>query len=293
MPYEVLARSSCRRIVFTTGDPAVWSAVRYLECDPEVEARGPVGLVRVGLDRHRGRHRIAQPDREPREELTLREVVRYLDGRLFEQAMEDYPGAPVIRAACLRRQGRRMLLLGPNRVGTTALVLRLMLAGAAVEGDAHVFALAGGVIARPRGLRVNAGDVPRVPEIAREVLSAPFHEDGRGGRAYNLDPRTLGRPWEIRHGPVDVVVLLRSNLGGRSSIRPIGPTTVVREAMSACVMPRAGRGAAVSALVAALRSARGFDLSYGDDEGARRCIEAACDGLLAATASRYFPVSSR
>jgi hypothetical protein len=293
MPYEVFARTLCRRIVLTTSDASVWSAVRYLECDPEVEASGPVGTLPIALDRRGDRYRITEPDREPREQLTLGEVVRYLEIRLFELAMEDYPDAPMIAGACLRRQGHRILLIGPARVGTTTLVLRLLLAGAAVEGDAHVFAFGGGVMARPLGLRVNAEGLACVPEIAAALSTAPFHEDGRGRRTYNLDPRTIGRPWEIRRGPVDVVVRLRSNRGGTSSIRPVGTTTAVRDAMSASVMPTAGHGAAVSAIVTALRSARAFDLSYGDAEGARYCVEAACDHAAALTPRRYFPVSSR
>jgi hypothetical protein len=160
------------------------------------------------------------------------------------------------------------------------LTLHLIRAGYGIEGDENVFVMRDGVASRPRGLRVKQSSVALLPHLVEVLNQAGYYQEAHGSRIYNLDPRPAGAPfWRIEQGAVDVVVLIRPNHGGYSSIRPVSPLNLVREVMSECGLPPTGRGAAVGAIAKVVGNAKGFDLSLGEIQGALTCINRAVEEL--------------
>jgi hypothetical protein len=272
--FEVIVRSLRRRITIRTGTAELYQAARYLECDPEIEGYIPEESL-VQLEVTDGICRIVEDGNVLQQQLHDRAVIEFLYGHLFERSVRDYLTAPVVHAACLRRDGRRLLLVGAKGTGKTTLTLRLMLAGYEIEGDENVFLHGGGAVARPRALHVKQSALRLVPEFADAISRCPFLEDYHGQRIYNVDPRCVGSRWRISSGRVDLVILLRPNHGGYSSIRPVSSLALVQEIMPETGFPSNGRGAAVGTLASMCAQARGFDLSLGDHFQAIRCIDAA------------------
>jgi energy-coupling factor transporter ATP-binding protein EcfA2 len=268
----VIARTLSRRIAMRTADADAFRALQYLQCDPEIERDPPLDMT-ILVERYRSYYRIVEDEQPVAEQGTPRAVTELLHARLFDLLMEDYPTAPLIHAASLRRGGRRLLLVGAKGAGKSTLTLHLATIGYEVEGDENVFVTAKGVVARPRGMRLKDTAIHLFPHIAPILLAAPSIIGPHDQRIYNLDPRLIGSSWRIEHGPVDVVIMLRPNHGGYSSIRPLPPLALVREVMAESGLHETQRGSAIAALVNAIGSARGFDLSLGDHPGAVRCID--------------------
>jgi hypothetical protein len=268
----VIVRTLLRRIVLRTPDGDVHQALRYLECEPEIEGYSTHDLE-IRIEPYAGRYRVIEDGGPPREELTPAAVVNYLHRRAFILSVEDRPQALLLHAACLRNAGRRVILVGTEGAGKTTLTLSLVLRGYEIEGDENVFVDGRGVIARPRGLRVKERALARLPEIADRIAAAPFLTDVYGRKIYNLDPRMIGAPWQIRQGAVDLVVLLRANHGGASSVRPLGALAAGRELMAEIGFPATGRGGAVAALAGLTARAQAFDLSLGNSAQALDLID--------------------
>jgi GTPase SAR1 family protein len=192
-------------------------------------------------------------------------------------SLADFPSAPLIHAASLRRGGRRILLVGPKGGGKTTLTLRLIQEGYDIEGDENVFVAQETVVARPRALRVKASTASLFPPVAEALRLAPYYENGQNLRIYNLDPRKAGaRFWRIEMGAVDVVVLLRPNHNSYSSLQTISPLILAREVIAESAFHEADRGVAVGNIIKVIGNARGFELSLGDLDGAVSCLDNIC-----------------
>jgi energy-coupling factor transporter ATP-binding protein EcfA2 len=268
----VIARTLSRRITLATASAEAFSALRFLECDPEIIGPQPEEL-KISIERHRSYYRIVQNGKLLREQMTTKSVVESLHTHLIILSLADFPAAPLLRAASLRRSGRRVLLVGPKGEGKTTLALCLLQNGYEIEGDEDVFVTLEGVVARPCGLRVKESADELVPGLAQMLAAAAFYQDTHGRRIYNLDPRRVGATtWRIERGGADAVILLRSNHGGYSSYRRISSLTLVREAMAECKLSRGDRAKAVSAIAKQIGTAKGFDLSLGDPAGAVACV---------------------
>lgn len=204
-----------------------------------------------------------------REQITPQGVSETLHAELTMLSLADFPEAPLIHAASLRRKGRRILLVGPKGGGKTTLTLHLIRAGYEIEGDENVFVTPTGVVARPRALRVKQSAAPFLSHLVEELSAAGYYQSAPGLRIYNLDPRHAGASsWRIEEGPVDAVVLIRANHGGFSSMRLVSALNIVREVMLECGLPQTGRAAAVAAIAKTIGNAKGFDLSLGELVGA-------------------------
>lgn len=276
--FEVIVRTLRRRITLRTDSPELYEAARYLECDPEIEGYASEES-HMRLEVKDGIHLIVEKGNVLQQQLQTRDVIEFLYADLFDRSIRDDSTSPILHGACLRRHGRRLLLVGDKGTGKTTLTLRLMLAGYEVEGDENVFVYDGGAVVRPRALYLKEGSLRLLPEIADTISGRPFLHDHHGQRIYNVNPRCFGAPWRISHGPVDLVILLRSNHGGYSSIRAVSSLALVREIVPEVGFPADRHGAAIGALVAMSARTRGFDLSLGDHPQAIRCIEAACNSL--------------
>jgi hypothetical protein len=268
----VTARTLDRRIAIRTADAAIFQALQYVDCSPDIPGRVARELV-ITVQPWRDRYVIQEDGGAACERLNPVAVVECLHARLFDLSLADEPTAPIIHAASLRKDGRRILLFGSKGAGKTTLTLSLVRAGYEIEGDENVFVVGNDVIARPRALRVKEGSLPLLPELASTISQAPYFTDFRGQRIYNFDPRRCGAPWRIEQGAADVVVLLRPNHGGYSSVRPIPSLALIQDLVAESAFPAAGRGTAVGSIVASMARTRGFDLSLGDHASALRCLD--------------------
>jgi hypothetical protein len=275
----VISRTWGRRATLSTSDPAVYQALRYLECDPEIEAE-PSQHLAFSVEPYRSYYRILQDGEVIREQITPQGVSETLHAELTILSLADFPDAPLIHAASVRRKERRILLVGSKGGGKTTLTLHLIRAGYEIEGDENVFVTLGGVVARPRALRVKQSAIPFLPHLADELSAAGYYQSAPGLRIYNLDPRRAGASaWRIEQGSVDAVVLIRANHGGFSSVRPVSGLNIVREVMLECGLPQTGRSAAVTAIAKTIGHARGFDLSLGELAGAVAGIDQICQEI--------------
>lgn len=273
---EVITRTLRRRISLQSEDAAVLDALRYLACDPDIEGT-PAIETTIRIDCHRRTYGVFDGDNLLSEQFNVRGVVEFVQGHVFQLSIDDLPSAPVLHAACLRRDERRLLLVGDKGTGKTTLTLRLLLHGYRMEGDENVFIRGGRVVARPRGLHVKEGSLRLVPELADILPQLGYLTDYLDQRIYNLDPRLLGFDWRIEEGPVDLIILLRANHGGYSSIRPVPTMWLVQEIMQEVGLRQDARGAAIGAIVSLCSAAKGYDLSLGDHDQALRCIDQACE----------------
>lgn len=262
-----------------TDQPEILTAIRYLECNPEIAVR-PTEDLTVSIEPYRSYYRIVRDGELLREQMSAQGVTESLHAELMLLSLADFPSAPLLHAASLRREGHRILLVGPKGGGKTVLTLHLIREGYDFEGDENVFLTPEGVVPRPRGLRVKESAVPMLPHLKSILDTAPYYQGPPGLRTYNLDPRMAGASsWRIERGRADAVVLLRPNHGGRSSVRPLSSLDLVREVMHECGLPETGRAEAVGAIVKTIGNAQGFDLSLGELRGAVACLERVCHGL--------------
>jgi hypothetical protein len=259
--------------MLSTSNADVFQSLRYLECDPEI-AGAPADSFSISVEPYRSYYRIVQDGEILREQMTPQGICEALHAELTLLSLADFPSAPLIHAASLRRNGLRILLVGPKGGGKTMLTLHLIRAGYEIEGDENVFVTLEGVVSRPRGLRVKQSSVPYLPHLAEALDAAGFYEDAHGSRVYNLNPCLAGASvWRIEQGRVDVVMLIRPNHGGYSSVRPVSPLNLVREVMAECGLPPTERAAGVAAIAKVVGNAKGFDLSLGEIRGAVACID--------------------
>lgn len=272
-------RTLRRRFLLRTDDAAMQDAMRYLECDPEIAGAAPTDTI-VRIDLAQRIYRIFEDDVLRSEQFGTRGAVEFLLGLIFDASTADAPGTALLHAACLRRNGRRLLLVGAKGNGKTTLTLRLQSVGYQIEGDENVFVHGARVVARPRGLHVKESSLRLLPELAGLVPRLGYLTDYLGQRIYNLDPRLLGGEWRIEEGRADLIIMLRGNHGGYSSIRAMPTLTLAREIMQEVGLPPQSRGAAIGAIVALCSGAKGYDLSLGDHGRAIDCINRACDAAV-------------
>jgi hypothetical protein len=272
----VIARTLARRVVLRTTEPAVFDAIRFLECDPEVDERQAEDHV-LTIEPFRGRYRVIE-DREPVEEvLDVNAAVNRLHIRLFLHSIKERPNAGLLHAAAVRRGRQRILLAGSESAGKTTLALRLVQNGFDVEGDEHVFLEQDGVIARPRACRVKESSLALLPALADAITTAPTYVDEYGRRTFNVDPRLIGGTWRIGKGTVDAVIVLQPNHGGYSSLRPMPPLGVAQAMIAELGLRETGRSASIGAVARLVSNTKVYDLSLGDHDRAVKCVERALD----------------
>ena len=282
--FEVIARTWSRRLALRTSDPAVFRALQYLECDPDIAGETPqdhaISVVPDG-----SAYRIVEDGEVTGDRMSVQSVIGALHAKLIGLSLDEFPAAPIIHAASLRAGGRRVLLVGKKGAGKTVLTLHLIQAGYNVEGDENVFVMPDGVVPRPRALRVKESSTSLLSYLRAALSEAPYYRSGLGPRIYNLDPRRAGAPfWRINRGEVDAVVLVRPNHGGNSSLRPVQSLALVQQVMAESGFPRTKRAAAVGAIAKAVGNAKGYELSVGDLGGAVGAVDRVIEELGPSTA---------
>jgi hypothetical protein len=250
--------------------------LRYLECAPDIDGAVFEDVV-ISIEPFRGRLRIVADGMLIKEVIDASEATEALHKYLFAASIGERPSASVLHCACLRRNGRRVLLVGSKGAGKSTLALRLIQTGYDLEGDEHVFIERSEVIARPRGCRVREGSLALLPGMADAIVQAPYYLDLASERIFNVDPRTLGSSWRIERGKADAVFALTPNHGGYSSVRPMGPSALVQFLIPETGWRDTDRGISIANLATLASTAKAFDLSLGDHPTAIRCIELATD----------------
>ena len=256
--------------------PAIANALGFLDCRPIVVGPQPRDVV-ISVEEFRGRLLAFEDGRAIREELCVEALLDFLHKHIFGCSLADRPQATVVHAACLRRNGRQLLLAGAKEAGKSTLTLKLAQAGFEIEGDEHVFVEDGRVVARPRACRVKEAAVAYLPELAEVILGSPSYRNFDGQRIFNVDPHAFGSEWRIEEGTVDCIFALKPNHGGYSSIRPMSPSALVQFLLTETGWREYDRGRAVGDLVKLASNVRGIDLSLGDHATAIRCIDLAMD----------------
>jgi hypothetical protein len=260
-----------------TSESDVFNAIRYLACDPDIVGPPPQD-VEVVIKSFRDHYQILENGAVIDCVNNAREVVEHLHVHLFRHSIEERPEAVLLHAACMRRNGRRLLLGGPKGAGKTTFALHLIQSDYQLEGDEHVLCSGANVVARPRACRVKASALPILPELASIIAAAPSYTDDSNSIIFNVEPTMLGSAWRIEPGPVDFVIVLQPNHGGTSSIRHLPPLALVQLLMPETGLPQTGRGAAIAAIAALARHAKAFHLSLGDPAEALNCLEHVIQG---------------
>ena len=259
-----------------TSDEAVFQALRFLDCDPEIV--GEVAKESLWtIEPFHGRCRIYEEGIEIGETYVGNPLTDFLHHRLFLRSLAARPNAAALHAASLRRHGRRILIAGTQGAGKTTLALLLIRAGYDFEGDEHVFLVHDCVIARPRACRLKETSLPLLSPFVNNIASAPAYVDDQGLKVFNLDPRMIGGSWRIEQGDADAVIVLRPNHGGYSSIRCMQPMALAQALVSEMGLRESGRGASIGAVAKLVSKAKAFDLSIGDPETALACIHRAVE----------------
>ena len=109
--------------------------------------------------------------------------------------------------------------------------MALLSAGWHFEGDARLLLRADGVRALPRTIRIR-DPLRALPPAWRELAAmapclAPSLEDPNSYEVRALDPRLFGGDWRLMSGPVDAIMFLDLNPGGRGAMRTLETTRAI------------------------------------------------------------------
>jgi hypothetical protein len=206
------------------------------------------------------------------------DVVSLVSGRCQARLLDHLSlGSWVaIRAGVVRVKDRRALIVGDKGVARTALLLRLLQDGHAVEGDALAFIRGGQVVCLPRHLEVEQGAAALVPELAPVLARSPSMTAADGAVVTAVSPEAGGAGWRLDLGPVDVGFVLRSGHQAPARCRPITAGDLV-QAVVGCAVPTGSSGRhllrSCSELVG---DADGYELTVGDVIATADLLAAAC-----------------
>jgi hypothetical protein len=247
--------------------------LRFLQADPDI---ADIELERIDIvvERSRGFLSARLPDGSFAEG-TANHILEGLHRLIYWDLEQSHPGSPLIHGASVLVNGRRFVLTADKGSGKTTLSLFLLAAGFMVEGDEHVVLVPqGGVVARPRSLRVKPGSLRMVPDLPG-ISMLPMLSNWDGTRIFAVSPRIFGRPWTIRQGPVDGIIFIEANHGGRSVLKPMTPDAVFTSLMQTVYFPRVSPLTETAMLRRLVATAPAWSLRLGDLTGAKFHLERA------------------
>jgi len=272
---QIAVRTPQRRYMIKSEVPDWEQTLRYLACDPQIDGPEPEDIV-LDIVKAGPFLQMREAGQAGQNFASVADVREHLHGRFLTESLAG--SRPVLHAACLIYQGRRVLLAAPKNAGKSTLSLALALAGFAIEGDENIFVEPAAVMARPRACRVKEGTLSQLPALAPLAANAAFVTDYHGRKIYNLPPDLFGQPWRIARGPAHAVIVLHANHGGMSSIRPVPPLRATQALMAEAAFAREGRGAAIAVIAGLARQASIYELSVGDLPVAVACVKSVLAG---------------
>jgi hypothetical protein len=185
-------------------------------------------------------------------------VLDALYRRIQDDALEAWPGAPVLKALSGRRDRERFIVVGESLRERSQLGLQLLAHGMDLEGDDMAILHDGALTAYPRPVRVCGVDTP-LPPAARPREELPFVGGSVETGSWVLDLAQAGVDWRITTGKPDMIILLETNFGGQTRLSEVSRHETARTLMSHCD-PRGNAIGAVRAVA-------------GLADGARRCVQ--------------------
>lgn len=195
---------------------------------------------------------------------TPRYLLGSLHGLMHWDLRQSHPASPVLHGATVLIEGRRLVLMADKGAGKTTLTLSLLAAGHAVEGDEHLVLELDGVVARPRTLRIKTGSLRLVNGVPATITRNPRIDLWAGGHIYAVDPGLFGRPWIIRRGRLDGLILIEPNHGGRSVAKPITADEAFRRLMRTAMFPGVSLLAEIARVRRLVATTPAFALRLGD-----------------------------
>jgi hypothetical protein len=258
---RVIVRTLSRELILHTPSEEAFAALSYAGADPVMVGRTLVP-IELPVEARGHAYRLRPPGRSPSEgslDTILNGVFRLLGSWTSEESRDT----PILHAAMVSFEGRRLAFLGDKGFGKTTLMLRLIEEGATVEGDEHVVIRSGGAVARPRRLHVKESSLALVPALADAIRASPFITDWTGSRVFALAPSFRERPWEIAERPIDHLVFAEPNFGGASRLSAISRDEAFARMIQTAFMPSDGIGRAAALLRTLSASARAWRLELG------------------------------
>jgi hypothetical protein len=183
-------------------------------------------------------------------------------GRLGEHL--QLGGWVALHGGLVRVAGRRAVVVGQKGAGKTTLMMQLLVAGHAVEGDEQVLTRGGLAVALPRAFHVKPGTADLLPQLAPVLRRSPATALSDGTPIVAFDPVAAGFEAATSVAPIDVAVVLRRRDGSGAGVRPL-TTVAAAEAVVAHALPYDdSRVHLLQACARLLATARGFEVRGGD-----------------------------
>ncbi len=258
----VICRTLRREYRLIAPDAAAHRALEFLRIDPEVEGR-PLEPFDLSMQRRHGFLATTMANGAPIAG-TPRHIVGMLHWMLHWDVEQSHPASPMIHGATVIVDGKRLVVIGDKGAGKTTLVLSLLAAGHAVEGDEHLVLEPDAAIARPRTLRVKPGSLRIVPDLPAGIERTPTIDLWEGGYIHSVTPALFGRPWVIRPGRLDGIVFIAPNHGGRSVAARLTPDEAFRRLMATVIFPGRSILAETVRVRRLVAEAPAYELRLGD-----------------------------
>jgi hypothetical protein len=202
------------------------------------------------------------------------EVAPLIKGLLTEHVLSLAPPDIALRAACLARGGRALLLTGSPGAGKTTLAVGLSLAGFVLASDdITLLDPAGRALGVTFAPAVKSGSCPLLSRLRADLAGQPGHLRSDGLRVRYL-PLLAPAPAGLEIG---WIVNLRRTPGAGAQLEPLDPAATL-----ACLVSEAHSVAGAASLetlrmlIGVAEQARGFDLVYSDLDDGVRTLAAAC-----------------
>ena len=151
------------------------------------------------------------------------DVLHVIYQRVYQRLIERWVNSDWVgfHGALFNIGGKRLAMLGDKGTGKTTLSATLACEGYAVEGDEVFMSRSSQVVALPRRFHLKPGTIQHVRKLEALWPNLPLQMSGDMPiRA--LDPSQLGLCWRIDIAPIDAVLWITPNHGGKSALKQLG-----------------------------------------------------------------------
>jgi hypothetical protein len=188
-------------------------------------------------------------------------VFRTISRAIHRDVLAALADAAVLYGITGSWRGERFLVVGESLWDRSRLALHLISKGAEIEGDDAAFVQDGTLTPYPRPLRVCGVDA-LLPPSAPSRDELPFLGSSPLTGSWALDLTLAGVEWRINRGRVDRIVLLETNYGGQTRMRPAEHHETARILLSSCDL-RGKTATNLASITRLINEADCFRLSLG------------------------------